>query len=648
MDIEKTLGFNKIKDLWAGLALTKSAKEKIAGITFFLSEVELRKSLKDTTDSRLMIEQCGTPPLADLEDIPGIIAQSATGNPLTPHQLEKVETVLATVKRLKNYLSSGRRYNNSLAYYDENFNLLDEIRESISAQIRNGKVDSHASKELLQIRNTIIRTEEKIKQKAEQVMRSHKDCMADNYYTYRNGILCIPVKKECKSKIPGNVTGRSATGNTLFIEPLAVAKYYDELQSLKIDEENEVYRILYTLTSLVYSNIDIFEQNTRMMEKLDFIFSKGKLSIDMDATEPEVNTGRRLWLTNARHPLMDIRTCVPLQIKMDGDTKGIVITGPNTGGKTVAIKTVALNCLMAQCGLHVTCEKADICMNNAYLCDIGDGQDISQNLSTFSAHIKNVLEILKKAGRESLVIMDEPGSGTDPAEGMGIAIAILEELRKCGCLFLVTTHYPEAKEYALDTENIINACMVFDRETLMPTYRLVAGQAGESCAFYIAGKLGMPGRILYTAACAAYGKETADSYNFNIDGDIDKENQEKGTSVYNMHQKTKIKKIHKSTKKGNLNIKYNTGDSVMVYPDKKTGIVCEPVNDKGVLRVQLPDKKIWINHKRVKLLVAAEKLYPEGYDFSIIFDTVENRKARHEMERKVTDKVIRYDSPDSY
>ena len=184
-------------------------------------------------------------------------------------------------------------------------------------------------------------------------------------------------------------------------------------------------------------------ESREMMEKLDFIFSKGKLSMDMDAVEPAVNTERKIFLKDGRHPLMPKTICVPLQFSIGEDVNGIVITGPNTGGKTVAIKTVALNCMMAQCGLHVTCKEANICMNSNYLCDIGDGQNLSQNLSTFSAHITNVLQILREVGKESLVIMDELGSGTDPAEGMGIAITILEELRKSGCLFLVTTHYPE-------------------------------------------------------------------------------------------------------------------------------------------------------------------------------------------------------------
>ena len=472
-----------------------------------------------------------------------------------------------------------------------------------------------------------------MKRKAEQIMRSNKECMADNYCTFRNKRICVPVKKEYKLKIRGSVIDKSATGNTLFIEPSGAAKYYEQLQQLRVGEENEIYRILYTLTAVVADVTAVMEENISMIEKLDFIFSKGKLSIDLGATEPSINTGRRISLKDARHPLMDKATNIPLQFNIGGETRGIIITGPNTGGKTVAIKTVMLNCMMAQCGLHVTCREADLCMNNSFLCDIGDGQNISENLSTFSAHIKNVLEVLREVNRDSFVIMDELGSGTDPAEGMGIAISILEELRKSECLFLVTTHYPEVKEYAGKTRNIINARMTFDKETLRPTYQMVIGEAGQSCAFYIADRLGMPTNMLKTAIRAAYGQSAIETYPFS----------QKDTPVAKQNG-NKLSKLKKQRNNMALMNKFKRGDSVMIYPDKKIGIVCEPINKKGVLRVQMPNKKIWINHKRVKLHVAASELYPEDYDFSILFDTAANRKIRHDMERKYTDDTILHDS----
>ena len=262
--------------------------------------------------------------------------------------------------------------------------------------------------------------------------------------------------------------------------------------------------------------------------------------------------------------------------------------------------------------------------------DIGDGQNISDNLSTFSSHIKNVLSILSEIDENSFVIMDELGSGTDPQEGMGIAIAILEKLLESKANFLVTTHYPEVKEYAGKNEGIENARMTFDKDTLKPTYKMVIGEAGESCAFYIADRLGMPSDMLNTAVNAAYGKEALNLYSFNND----KLSKSKSSG--------KIKRTKKTHKKYEISDMYKTGDSVIVFPEKKIGIVCEEINEKGVLRVQIAGKKIWINHKRVKLHVKAEELYPEDYDMSIVFDSVENRKVRHDMGRKYTTETIEY------
>ena len=644
---EEILEFDKIKEKWAQLALTEGAKEKIMEQEPCLSETELALRQQETTEARTLLEREGTPPLVSMEGIGTLVAVAQRGDCLTAAQLEQIEFSLTAVRRLKEYLNRGKELELSLPYYEENLDNLADIRDAIHVQIRSGRVDDYASKLLHTIRTDIRRTKERMKEKADAVMKSHKECMSDSYSTFRSGRLCVPVKKEYKFRISGSVIDKSSTGSTLFIEPAAVAKHSEELSLLLIDDENEERRILYTLTAMVADNGEAMARNLKTMEKLDFIFSKGKLSMDLRGTKPRINTGRRIVLREARHPLMDRETCVPQDFEIGDDYRGIVITGPNTGGKTVALKTVALSCMMAQCGLHVTCREADICMNGNYLCDIGDGQNLSENLSTFSAHITSVLDILKQVGPESLVVMDELGSGTDPAEGMGIAVAIMEELKKSGCLFLVTTHYPEVKEYAAAAEGLINARMTFDRESLQPTYQMVIGEAGESCAFYIAARLGMPEHMLRTAAKTAYG-----AGNFADGSGKLGEREEWERHLPKAQQMTvsgrrqepvsrpKIQKKKEPSRKKDLSGKFRLGDSVMIYPDKKIGIVCEPVNEKGVLRIQLPDKKIWINHKRVKLHVAAEELYPAGYDFSIVFDSVENRKLRHRMERKFVEESI--------
>lgn len=617
---EQILEFDRIKEKWAALALTDAAKEKIYNIKPTLKEDELKVWHRHTTEARGMIEKCGNPPLISFEGIKLILDMAQKECCMTAEELEKIATNFAAIRRLKDYFNRCKMYDFSLAFYEENLDSYDEIRRIIEQQIRNGRVDDHATSLLFSIRKEILSEDEKMHERVNQLMRANKNYLADSFATMRNGHICIPVKREYRYKINGSVLDKSSTGNTLFVEPTSVAKHCDAIQLLKIDEENEEMRIRYELTSMILEVLPGIEQNMKTVEMLDFAFSKGKLSLEYHGIQPKMNTERKIHLKEARHPFLDKTSCVPLDFDIGDGIRGIIITGPNTGGKTVTIKTVALCCIMAQCGLQVPCKEAEICMNSNFLCDIGDGQNMSENLSTFSAHLKNILQILEEVNRESLVILDELGSGTDPTEGMGIAIAVLEKLKESGALFLVTTHYPEIKHYAKEEAMILNARMDFDKENLRPLYRLIMGESGESCAFAIAKRLGMSDEMLSRASMAAYGKPL-------IIQTEKKERKKKSNLKIKKHKELNTAVQKRMTE-------YHLGDSVMVYPDKKIGIVCQTTNEKGVLRVQMPDKKMWINHKRVKLHVPAAQLYPEDYDFSIIFDSVENRKLRHQMERK--------------
>lgn len=624
---ESILEFDKIKEIWMNFALTDRAKELIRSTTICLAEDELKVLQRYTTEAKQMMEKCGTPPLASFQGMDKIMMTAEKECCLTAEQLESVASNLAAVRRLKDYLNRCKIFEISLAYFEENLNSCDALKEQIQLQIRNGKVDDHASNLLNSIRRELITETEKMHERANQILRANKSYLADSFVTVRNGHICIPVKKEYRFKIDGRVLDKSSTGSTIFVEPTSVERHFENIQLLRIDEENEEMRIRYELTSQFLEYLPSVVENMRVVEKLDFDFSKAKLSCEFDCIEPEINTARKIQLKQARHPFLEKAKAVPLDFKIGDKINGIIITGPNTGGKTVAIKTVALCCMMAQCGLHVPAESANICMNSNFLCDIGDGQNLSENLSTFSAHLKNILQILHEVNEESLVILDELGSGTDPTEGMGIAVAVLEELKKSGALFLVTTHYPEIKQYAKEQSCILNARMDFDKDNLQPLYRLIIGESGESCAFAIAKRLGMSDAMLNRASQAAYGRPLTME-----------------TSREEVRKKRTGPKVQKhktrSTEVQNIVTKFNVGDSVIVYPEKKIGIVCKAANEKGILRVQMPNKKIWINHKRVKLHVAATELYPEDYDFSIIFDSVENRKLRHQMERKYVEGAI--------
>ncbi len=619
----ETIGYYHILEKLKECAATENAGNRIMEMVPILSETELGKQQRDTTQARAMIELAGTPPIPAMEHVEEYLQKAVRGDMLLPEQLEETGMFLSAVRRLKSYLLRGEEGRISLAYYNQNLAFPEELQEEIERCIRGGRVDDYASAYLKDIKKQIQILEEKVSERAERALKTNRQYLNDSFVVTRNGRFCIPVKKECRSMVPGSVVEQSSTGATLFIEPEAVANLREELEIYRIEEDAEERKILYTLTNMTAEREAELMEDIRVIQKLDFMFAKGKLSLEMDAVEPKINLEQYMELKGARHPMLEKESCVPLDFQIGRGIRGVIITGPNTGGKTVAIKTVALMSAMACSGLHVPCREADICMQNQILCDIGDGQNISDNLSTFSAHIKNVLDILKRVRPDSLVIMDELGSGTDPQEGMGIAISILEELRRSGALFLVTTHYPEVKEYADRYGDVQNARMEFDRDSLKPLYRLKVGEAGESCALYIAKRLGFPDKMLASAAREAYGERSeALIQNMHLHG---------GSSRLEKLHAPRIEKAAVVRDSMDAVRKFTRGDSVTILPDEKIGIVVKPADKNGNVLVQLRNEKMLISHKRLRLKVAAAELYPEDYDFSIIFDTVEVRKARHKM-----------------
>ena len=594
-DINGMLEFDKIRELLKEGASTERARERIDALVPILDQERAEAAIEETTEARKVLDSLGTPPSGSTQEVREIAQEAELGSLLGAGQLDQIRQFAVLCMRLSRYLGKCRDIAPGIAGYGAGIQDLSSLQEEIERCIRGGRVDDYASRTLHTVRRHMEQLQDQIRLKLENMLRSSRSIFSESFVSNRNGHYTLPVKKEHKNKVPGTVIDASSTGATVFIEPSAIS---------------------------------------RLREELDFIFAKGKLSVSMKASRPKLNTERRIRLVNGRHPLLPIQNSVPLNIEFGGSIKGVIITGPNTGGKTVAMKTVGLLSVMAQCGLHVPCEEADLAMNAGFFCDIGDGQSISENLSTFSAHMKNVIRILEQTEEESLVLLDELGSGTDPAEGMGLAVAVLEELRGRGCLFMVTTHYPEVKEYGERTEGVINARMAFDRESLRPLYRLELGESGESCAFYIAKRLGMPQRILNRAEKAAYGT-VAGKTSKRPPEKTDPKPQQKAAASRIRPKRTEPdtgeKRRQRQTQIGK---KFALGDSVMVYPQKKLGIVFAPANDKGEVGVQIQKRKIFVSHRRLRLHVSAEKMYPPDYDFSILFDTVENRKARHAMERK--------------
>lgn len=602
-DINGMLEFDKIRELLKEGASTERARERIDALVPILDQERAEAAIEETTEARKVLDSLGTPPSGSTQEVREIAQEAELGSLLGAQQLDQIRQFAVLCMRLSRYLGKCRDIAPGIAGYGAGIQDLSPLQDQIRLKLEN-------------------------------MLRSLRSIFSESFVSNRNGHYTLPVKKEHKNKVPGTVIDASSTGATVFIEPSAISRLREELETLRIEEENEEKMILYTLSAMVVDSAEAIRINLEYMEELDFIFAKGKLSVSMKASRPELNTERRIRLVNGRHPLLPIQNSVPLNIEFGGSIKGVIITGPNTGGKTVAMKTVGLLSVMAQCGLHVPCEEADLAMNAGFFCDIGDGQSISENLSTFSAHMKNVIRILEQTEEESLVLLDELGSGTDPAEGMGLAVAVLEELRGRGCLFMVTTHYPEVKEYGERTEGVINARMAFDRESLRPLYRLELGESGESCAFYIAKRLGMPQRILNRAEKAAYGTVAGKTSKRPPEKTDPKPPQKAAASRIRPKRTEPDTGEKRRQRQTQIGKKFALGDSVMVYPQKKLGIVFAPANDKGEVGVQIQKRKIFVSHRRLRLHVSAEKMYPPDYDFSILFDTVENRKARHAMERK--------------
>jgi dsDNA-specific endonuclease/ATPase MutS2 len=619
------LEFDKILEKLADNALSEAAKTRCLALAPSLNEVEVKRWMSETTQAKRIIEQIGTPPLSSMSELQKVLKLIDVDAMLTPDQIEHVSSFLVSCRRMKKYLKKAEVTDSIIAWYGGSIDELTGLQNEIERCIRNGTVDDKASFRLGNIRRQIVLTNDQIRAKLDALLRKNKAWFSESFISVRNGRYTLPVKREHKNKVAGTVIELSNTGGTCFIEPSSVGRLQAELYSLQIEEDNEVRRILYALTALISDNIPAIKLSIEIMETLDFLFAKGKLSISMKASPVSINTDRKIHLNNARHPLLPQESAVPLNFETGDKYKGVVITGPNTGGKTVALKTVGLLSLMAQSGLHVPADDtSNFCLNNLVLCDIGDGQSIAENLSTFSSHMRNIIDVLKHANQESLVLLDELGSGTDPTEGMGLAIAVLDELCAIGCLFVVTTHYPEIKEYAARKPGLTNARMTFDKESLMPLYHLEIGEAGESCALHIAERLGMPRRMLQRAHEAAYGSKAEDKWLV-------------GPQKAPAPGKQSPKIVKQEGQKPEVQLRsdtFNIGDSVFVYPQKEIGIVYARSNDKGEIGVQVKGVKRLVNHKRIKLLVPASELYPENYDFSIIFDTVKNRKARHIMGKR--------------
>ncbi|MDD3335918.1 MAG: DNA mismatch repair protein MutS [Eubacteriales bacterium] len=610
--LEFPIIIKKVQDF----ALSEAAKASLSRLIPEKNEDVCRRLMAETMAAKRVLEGCGSPPLSAMTGLEPLIDLAEKGGMLLPEQLSVVASFAENSKRLIAYLKRGESCGAQIAVYGRNMESLPGLREEIETCISGERVLDEASPALKTVRRKMERVESQIKEKLAHILQSKKQFLAESFISVRGGHYVLPVQRRYQSQFGGSVIDTSGKGTTVFMEPAAVEALQSERGALAVEEDGEVRRILYTLSALIAEHGAAIRRNIDVMEMLDVLFAKAKYGASLKARAVEIGGERRIDIRDGRHPLLDPEACVPLCFSMDETISGVIITGPNTGGKTVTMKTIGLLSMMAQCGLLIPCgEGSYLPMQDGFWCDIGDSQNISQNLSTFSGHMTNVIQILKQASKDSLVLLDELGSGTDPAEGVGIAVAVLEELRARGCMFITTTHYSQVKEYAEKTQGILSARMAFDRENLRPLYQMEMGKSGESCALYIAGRLGMPDYLLERASNVVYGTP------------IEKNKQSL------IPPPSRLIRTAPEKRKGPVS-QFHTGDSVAVLPDKQKGIVYLPEDELGNVIVQVKGVKCKVKHSRLLLLVAADQLYPPDYDFSILFDTVGNRKARHSMNRR--------------
>ena len=483
-----------------------AASAKLADeLTPLTSEKIIKEELRSTTEAVDLIVRKGPLPTGGLYDIREALLLAKKGGSLTMRQLLEVQNVLGISSEVVAFMHDDALP--ELKYIGEMVDLIVEFtaleKEISRCILTEDEMADNASPKLKDIRRSIHQQNQAIKNKLSRIITSssNKTYLQDTIVTMRDGRYVIPVKQEYRSFFPGMVHDQSKGGATLFIEPQGVVELNNKLRELEVEEQLEIARILAELSSRVAEHYREIRSNLELLIKLDFIMAKGKLSCKMHASEPKIDADGELRLISARHPLIEYKKAVPVDIRIGGDYRTLIITGPNTGGKTVSLKTAGLLVMMAQSGLHIPASHAStLPIFGEVFADIGDEQSIEQSLSTFSSHMKNIVSIIDKASYDSLVLVDELGAGTDPTEGAALAIAILERFYDSGALTMATTHYNELKKYALATSGVENAAMEFDVETLTPTYRLLIGVPGKSNAFEISKKLGLSESVIERAS----------------------------------------------------------------------------------------------------------------------------------------------------
>lgn len=626
------LEYNRVIEILLSYAATYLGREQIEKLEPSDNLPAIVRKLAEAEEACRLLAKGASAPLPSLEGMETIMALLGTGYVLSEQDFGHLAQFIRSCEQLKQYMASKKAEAPSVAYYVYAMHDLKPLCERIEQCIDRGRIVDTASGNLHKIRKKIRVSEERLQKRLDGLLSRLSDILQERLVSQRNGRYVLPVKKEYRKRVPGTVLDESASGQTVFVEPSEVAGLQYELSALRSEETREEALILAQLTGVVEGYAHELNINIETVGHYDFLFAKAKWGRAIGGIAPSLNEDRLIDLREGRHPLL-AGAPVPLSVKLGGDNRALLITGPNTGGKTVALKTVGLLTLMAQSGLLIpAAEGSNLAIFRSIEVDIGDDQSLDASLSTFSSHLRNVIDILGHAGSKTLVLLDELATGTDPGEGVGLSIAVLEELYRRGAAIMATTHFNEIKEYASVTPGFRNARMAFDEETLRPLYRLDMGEAGNSYAFVIAAKLGIPRQIVERARVIAESIKSGNDRPANKPAvipvaQLSEEQRTKKTNARRARQPAQQQVLVRPD--------WEVGDVVFIPHLKRTGVIYRLPDERGNVTVQVQKEKIVLNHKRVRRYIERKELYPgQDYDMDIVFDTVENRKKRKLMSKR--------------
>lgn len=690
------LDYHKVKAKVSEYAVSYAGKSHVEKMSPLTNIAEVRRAMEEVAEACSMLKQGASVPLPTLQGIEHILSLVSTGYVFSEEDFANVAVFLRSCAQLKKYMKSKLNIAPAVSQYAASMYELEPVRDEIERCIRHGRIADEASKELSRVRRKMMQVENRIKQRLDSLMNKHRAIMQEHLIGMRGGRYVLPIRKELRKQFHGTVLDESASGQTVYMEPSEIADLQHQLAQWRTEETREEMKVLSRLTELLEQSTQELEINVDTVGVYDYLFARAKYSRAIDGRSVQLNDQGIVDIRDAKHPLLGGNT-VPLTFRIGRSYSCLIITGPNTGGKTVALKTVGLLTLMVQSGLLVPVHENSMFSVFDKVCvDIGDGQSMEQSLSTFSAHVTNVIHILEEADQSTLVLFDEMASGTDPGEGVGLSIAILEELRRRGAIVVATTHFNEIKHFASATDGFENARMEFDADTLQPRYQLCIGEAGSSYAFLIASKLGLAPDIIKrsqhitqslgagtfrtkeaahalaeqsgcklsesqhsrlitgdeegaavanewseTAAKADLGSgasftEANEAMRLDAPSSVEELEEETSDAQHAKRSKTQKKSEtpdHSMNKKSSAG-KLQKGDCVFISYLKRTGIVYEEEDVRGNVAVLIQRQKVKINKKRLTLYIEKQDLYPEDYDMDIVFESKENRKKKKIMSRK--------------